>query len=434
MKSMIQWLTLLLISGMLVACGSGAEGSQAPGQQATEAAGTGETTAAQPATEGATETEEEAATETTGGETETGAATEGSAATEKEVESGRITNYEVDFSDVDGIRAMTTGHGEDKLLVLAVVSNEEEPEQEVVVYQVDNGQKTSLFQFFIPDPLEFIGAVTADDDKIYFTGVDRTDENTVGSFAVYRVDMKDQEVHTLYRGEADALNYGQNLAADDDAVFFTENMWEQDGLYFADVVMVQGDAKQVISVDVFPSEQISLLVDDDKLVYAAARDDEQFIIEFDYKEEARSFQVAGDNANFRLTDVEDGRYLLDSYNGHPDQRNAMILRVHRDSGEIMAFSQEGRNLHTAIFADNNGGQSEDDDRIVAVSSAGEEIRWVETDADDTAPLQEIAGEMNVPAGAALIGVFEEEDEVIRYPKAISEAYYFHFTLVYQVYR
>ncbi len=114
MKSMIQWLTLLLISGMLVACGSGAEGSQAPGQQATEAAGTGETTAAQPATEGATETEEEAATETTGGETETGAATEGSAATEKEVESGRITNYEVDFSDVDGIRAMTTGHGEDK--------------------------------------------------------------------------------------------------------------------------------------------------------------------------------------------------------------------------------------------------------------------------------------------------------------------------------
>lgn len=448
MKTIQKLLPMLALSLLLAACGTGAdpERTQNPGvtedpastqaqtesQEATEVAGTTEAQATDNGAE-ATETAPETTktTETATEATET--ATETAQAGQSVVESGRITNYEVDFSDVEGIRSMTAGHVDDDLLVLALVSEADAAEQEVAVFRVENGQKQALFTITIPQQLEFIGAVAGDDDELHFTAVNRTDENIAGAFTVYRVDLDDQEVHTLYEGAADDLNYGQNLATDDDTVFFTENMWEEDGLYFADVVMVKGDGKQVVNVEVFPSEHVSLLVEDEELMYAASRDDEQYIVVYDYENggEPRGFQVAGDNANFRLTDHEDEVYLLDNYNGHSDMQGSMVLRVNAKNEEIRAHSSEGKNLHTAVFADPD---DTDDDVILAVASTGSDLLWVQTDEEATAELQEIAGDISLPAGSAFTGVFEEDNAVIRYPKAVTQDYYANFRLVYQVFR
>lgn len=422
-------LLLLGLTVFLAACGTQGQTGQTQDPAATE--GVTETatvteTAPDEATE-STETTETASadttetTETAGAETETPAP-----------ESGRITNYEVDFSDVDGIRTMTAGEVDDDLLVLGVISNEDEEEQEIAVFRVENGQKNLLFTFFVAQPVELIGAVTGDDDALHFTAVNRTDENVAGSFTVYRVDLDDEEVHTIYQGEADELNYGHNLAADDNTVFFTEGMREEDGLYFADVVMVKEDAKHIVNVEVFPSGHVSLLISDDTLLYAAARDDEQYIIAYDYENdaEAKEFRVAGDNSNFRITDVDNGIYLLDNYNGHPEMRNAMILRVDAASGAVEAFSREGSSVHSAVFADRDDPEP---DAIVAAASSGTDILWVEAE-PGTGLLREIAGDVSVPEGSALTGVFEEDDQVIRYPKPVSPLHYGNFRLIYQVYR
>lgn len=432
MKKMTIAVLLLAMTVWFAACTNDANAPATQAQESTETQNAvSDDTAAEPemtentGAENTETTEPAAATET--------AETTENAAGETPVDAGRVTNYTVDFSDVEGIRTMTAGHADEELLVLAVVSEKEQAEQEIEIYRVQNEQKSALFRFTIPQTLEFIGAVAGDDDEIYFTAVERTDANRAGFFTVYRVDLDDQEVHTLYEGAADELNYGHNLAADDDAVFFTENMWEQDGLYFADVVMVKDDGKQIVNVEVFPSEHVSLLVKDDRLLYAAARDDQQFVVAYDYDDNiTNEYQVAGDNANFRVTDYNDGIFLLDNYNGHPEMTGSMVLVLHTGNQELDAVTVDGKNIHSAVF-------TEDDEPVLAVTSAGLTAGWAQmrreiNGSEQTLFITEIGGETQTPAGSAMTGVWEEDDRVIRYPQPVSEEYYGNFTLIYQVYR
>lgn len=430
MKSGKKLMMVLALSLVLSACGVAPDAERTQNPEVTE-----ENTDTLDDTEGesdagadtpASETETPAVTETETAEEEAAATEDAQAAAETETTEAaqtqnRVRSYAVDFSDVEGIRSMTAGHADDRLLVLANVSPAGEAEQEIAVFTVDGDSKNERFRFTIPQNLEFIGAVSGDDDSIVFSAVNRTDENLAAAFTMYRVDLDDQEVHTLYEGQADALNYGHNLVADDDRVFFTENMWEQDGLYFADVVMVKGDAKQVVNVEVFPSEHVSLLLDDDALMYAAARNDEQFIVVFEEGNETREYQVAGDNPNFRLTDADDGVFLLDNYNGHPEMLNAMVLEVNTHTTQTRALSAEGQNLHTARYAD---------DDFFAVASEGRTAGWVRAAADQT--LEEVSETVDIPEGSALTGAFEDDDRIIRYPQPVSDDYYTQFRLVYQI--
>ncbi len=375
-------------------------------------------------TEAATEAVTEAPAQQTEAATTEAPATE-AAATEVQVAqpTSGAQIYAVDFSDVPGIRSLTTGHADDTLLAIALTSPVEEETQNVVLYRVRGNEKSELRSFTIPGPVEKIGAISGDDDDIFFTAVDRTDENTQGRFVIYKIEEDSSEVHPMYEGVADGYNYGQNLVADDDAVAFTENMTESDGYYFADVCLLTNDAKQIVNVEVFPAEYVSLLLDDDSLHYAAARNDQLFIVDYDYEDnETYEYAVEGDNAAFRLTDYDDNAYLLDNYNSHPDLQGAMMLLVNRDG--IRAFSEEGRNVHSGIFAD---------DQISAVSTLANEVKWVKATRGADG-LEDVSEAAQTAAGTAFTGVFEEDDVVVRYPIRTSEEGDRLFAFQYQVHK
>ena len=134
MKKMTIAVLLLAMTVWFAACTNDANAPATQAQESTETQNAvSDDTAAEPEM-----------TENTGAEntetTETAAATEAAettenAAGETPVDAGRVTNYTVDFSDVEGIRTMTAGHADEELLVLAVVSEKEQAEQEIEIYR-----------------------------------------------------------------------------------------------------------------------------------------------------------------------------------------------------------------------------------------------------------------------------------------------------------
>ncbi len=339
---------------------------------------------------------------------------------------GEATTYTVDFSDIPGIRSLTVGHADDTLYGLALVSDPADEAQKIIIYEIEHTNRVEKITLEVQGPVEKIGAVTGDDDEIYFTTVNRADEGSTGTFTIYKTNLDDGEIHALYSGVSDDYNYGQTLAASDDVVAFTEDMTENEGLYFADVCIVKDDAKQIVNVEVFPEAQVSLLMKDEALSYAASRDDQLFIIDFHYEDmETYEFAVSGDSTSFRLTDKDDDTYLLDNYNFHPEMQGAFVLRVNTANQEIAAYAEEGRNLHSAIFAD------DDEAEISVVSTLADDVKWIRATSPEA--LEALGGKTNTGDGQSYIGVFEEDDAVTRYPKSTGPTGDTQYKFQYQIF-
>lgn len=325
MKKML--LTLLAV-GLLAACTP--SGEQPP---ATET----------PATQGQTEpattaTEAQPASETETPATETPATEDASAKAWS-----RVTLA----GALDAAWALD-GQG---VTAVALAADPEDGETAAFVAEIRNGQIEQR-AFTLPAPATGVGAVALTDGAVVFTTHDLGwEKETADALSIWRLPNGSEEPELLYTGSADEHNRGRSLAAHGDTVAFVESVMPMDGMFAGDLCLLRGDAKEVVNVEIFPTERVSLLLDGEALRYAAARNDELFVVDVTLGEPntTREYAVAGDNASFRLTDAKDGKYLLDNFNYHPETMGTMVLRLDSETFETGAYSQEGKNVHTAVF-------------------------------------------------------------------------------------
>lgn len=266
-------------------------------------------------------------------------------ATEAETEV-QSTGSQLHTVDVSAITTpITVGKGDGRIIATTWIAET----QEAVFFAVQNDTYEEIGRVTLTESIDQINAVAESAGNIAFTGYTEATEHTGAMVQFFRVNLETMEAITLYQSTGDALNRGQNLFFSGDDLVITENITEQDGLYFVELSLLASDAKHVINVEVFPSDTISVHVKDGRAVYAASRDDHLVIIDADLAtDESKDVHVEGDSAAFRLTDWSDDGYLLDNFTGHGEQRNALALWV-KDEGLAGAFAMEEDNVHSAAF-------------------------------------------------------------------------------------
>lgn len=261
----------------------------------------------------------------------------------------------VDFSALS--LPVTVGPGDEHLIAASFDTEQ----GEITFFTITDETYEEVGKATLETPVDQISAIAESKGRFIFSTYQKETEHTTGQVQYY--EYADGALTLLYQSMGDDLNRGQNLFFNGEDILVTENISELEGLYFVEIGMISGEGKRILNVEAFPKEEIDLILREDEVIYAANRDDHLTIVRLPFEGEEEAITLQGDSAAFRLTDEKDGAYLVDNYNGHPEQTNALTLFI--ENGEMAgAFAMEVDNVHSATF--------QDDQKIALANMAGEE--------------------------------------------------------------